>query len=184
MADHWRRFSRDNSVKFTQQWPAAAWQPEFGGPREGELDAFLSELPGTTHEFLPDGMLRVSFVTAMVVTTPGGAESFSNSMLQAATVPAEAYGMTLVDGSPVPEEFLQHVGALAQAREKSIGWSDGDIAVIDNYRFMHRRSEYTGTGRDLRALHCDDLFGSGFPATKSPLAAEMRRVLQTERILR
>jgi alpha-ketoglutarate-dependent taurine dioxygenase len=94
------------------------------------------------------------------------------------------YGMSLTDGSPVPQELLAHVEKLALEQEVPVGWNDGDVAVIDNYRLMHRRGEYTGTDRVLRALHGEELYGTMLPEATSAAAQAIKQMLQGEEDLR
>jgi len=181
--EQWRDFSLRNALRFQRQWPASHWQQAVGGDRQGEVGAYLDSLPGLSHEFLPDGTLLTRYETPMVVRTQLGQQSLSNTMLHAIT-DHDYYGMSLTDGSPIPAELLDHVEKLALQRELPVGWHDGDVAVIDNYRLMHRRAEYSGKDRDLRALHGEELFGSVMPPAQTPVAQAIKEMLQGEEDLR
>jgi hypothetical protein len=179
----WRTFSLENGLRFNRDWPASTWQAAVGGDKRDEVGAFLDGLAGLSHEFLADGTLRTRYDTPLVVRTQNGTDSFSNTMLHAIT-DHDYYGMTLTDGSPVPEDLLTHVEKLALEQELGVGWSDGDVGVIDNYRLMHRRAEYQGTGRELRALHGEELYGTPMPEAASPAARAVKEMLQGEEKLR
>jgi len=181
--DDWRAFSREHGLRFSRQWSPSSWRSAVGGDKRAEVSAFLDTLPGMTHEFLPDGTLSTRYEVPMVVRTKAGAESMSNTMLHAITDP-EYYGMSLSDGSPVPEALLAHVEKLSLEREVPIGWNDGDVVVIDNYRLMHRRGEYAGKGRDLRVIHGEELLGAVMPEASSPVASVLKVALQGEEDLR
>lgn len=179
LGPEWLDFCRGNHLRFDRWWAPETWQGAIGGADRRELAAVLDRLNGFTYRFLPDGTLYTKQETPIVVRTFGGHESFSNTMLQAVTEQT-FYGMSLADGSPVPAELVAKAEALAFEQEISLGWSSGDMAVIDNYRMMHRRAEYSGKDRDLRARHCDDLFGSPLPPQSTPLEAAVKRLLQSD----
>jgi len=177
LPDEWRRFCLGNTLRFDRQWSAELWREAVGADAKDELDAVLSGIPGITHHFLADDDLFVSYETPIVTRTPAGADSFSNTMLQAITEPP-FYGMSLGTGDPVPAELADMVETMALERERYVGWSAGQVAVIDNLRMMHRRAEYSGVDRDLRARHCEDLFGSVLPGASTPVAAWAKSLLQ------
>lgn len=175
----WQDFCSSHELRFDRHWAPGTWQAAVGGDRRDEVSAVLDTLPGLRHHYLADGTLCTSYRAPLVVVTPGGAESFSNTVLQAVTEPT-FYGMSLADGSPVPEELVAEANRLALAQELPLGWRAGELAVIDNSRMMHRRAEYTGTDRDLRARHCEDLFGTELPFSATPLTAAVKRLLQSD----
>jgi Taurine catabolism dioxygenase TauD, TfdA family len=183
MDEGWRDFCREHTLSFHRDWPACSWQNTGGGVTRSETTAFLDTLPGLTYTFLPDGTLRTRYDTPLVVRTQAGQESFSNTVLQAVR-DHDYYGMTLTGGAPFPEGLVSHVEKLALDQELPIGWADGDVAVIDNYRLMHRRGEYAGQDRDLRALHGEELYGTVLPRAATPAAQTLKVMLQGEEELR
>jgi hypothetical protein len=183
MDKQWRTFALSNSLRFERSWSKEQWQKAAGGDDSSEIAAFLESLPDLTHELLADGTLRTVYTTPIVVRTQTGESSLSNTALHAVT-DQEYYGMTLDSGNPVPREFLGHVETLALEREIPLGWSDGDMIVIDNYRFMHRRAEYKGNDRELRVVHGEEFFGTPLPSAENPAAQAMKEALQGEQDLR
>ncbi|AQZ62377.1 Gll1897 protein [[Actinomadura] parvosata subsp. kistnae] len=179
LSPHWQEFCRTNTLRFERHWAEETWRSATGGAATEEIEKVLASLPGFSHRFLPDGTLYTCYEAPIVVRTPGGEESFSNTMLQAMTEQT-FYGMSLGDGSPVPRELLETVERWAFENEVEIGWSAGDVAVIDNYRMMHRRAEYHGKDRDLRARHCENLFGTQLPDDSTPLAAGIKSLIQSD----
>jgi hypothetical protein len=179
----WREFSREHGLAFHRDFPGRVWRNVGGGCTQADVAAFLDTLPGLAYSFLPDGTLRTRYDTTMVVQTQAGQESLSNTVLQAIR-DHEYYGMTLTDGAPFPEELASHVEKLALEQELAIGWDDGDLAVIDNYRLMHRRGEYAGNDRDLRVVHGEELYGTPLPKAATPVAQALKVMLQGEEDLR
>jgi TfdA family taurine catabolism dioxygenase TauD len=183
MDDRWREFALQNTLRYTQTWPAEEWHQALALGDLSQVEAFLQSLPGMSYEFPSDGSLRSSYEVPMAVDTQDGQRSFSNTMLHAMVQP-DFYGQTLGDGSPIPEEFKDHVEKLCLENLVPVGWSEGDVAVIDNYRLMHRRGVYMGVGRDVRVIHGEEFFGTPMPDTSTPVAAKMKEVLQGELGLR
>jgi hypothetical protein len=181
--ERWRTFSMENTLRFSQKWPAPQWHRGIGLDRMAEVEAYLVSLPGYSYEFLDDGSLYTHYDAPMVVPTQGGQLSFSNTMLHAVRAP-DYYGMSLSDGSPVPTEFIEHVDKLALNIRIPLGWYENDLAVIDNTRLMHRRGIYTGIGRDVRVIHSESFFGAEPPEAKTDVAKAMKEVLQGEQDLR
>jgi hypothetical protein len=179
LSPKWRSFCQDHHLRFDRHWAPSTWQRAVGGDRAAEVAEVLDGLPSFSYRFLPDGTLYTCYEAPMVVRTFAGAESFSNTLLQAVTEQS-FYGMSLADGSPVPSSLVDHVHQLALDQELALGWSSGDVAVIDNYRMMHRRAEYHGQDRDLRARHCENLFGSELPDDSSQLAAAVKSLIQSD----
>ena len=174
---HWQDFCRRNRLRFARQWDAPTWRDGSPVHDRTELDAVLDRIDGVDHEFLPDDSLYIGIVTPLVVRTADGRESFSNTLLQAVTDP-EFYGMSLADGTAVPGELLALAEAAALAGERPVGWASGDVAVIDNYRMMHRRGPYRQVNRDLRARHCEDLYGTPLPPSASDLERWTKSLIQ------
>ncbi|MGI5270354.1 TauD/TfdA family dioxygenase [Nonomuraea sp. CA-218870] len=179
LSPRWQEFCRANTLRFERHWAEETWRLATGPAAREEIERVLASLPRFGHRFLPDGTLYTSYESPIVVTTANGDESFSNTMLQAMTEQT-FYGMTLGDGAPVPEELAETVRRWTLEHEIEIGWSAGDVAVIDNYRMMHRRAEYHGKDRDLRARHCENLFGTRLPDDSTTLAAGVKSLIQSD----
>jgi TfdA family taurine catabolism dioxygenase TauD len=177
MSEEWQRFSRRHQLRFERQWSANVWHEVVDRDDRGKLENVLGAIPNLTYQFLPDDTLYVRCDSPMVVRTNAGDDSFSNTFLSAVTDP-DFYGMSLNDGSRIPEPFVSVVQKLALEGEMHVGWTAGDVVVVDNLRMMHRRGEYHGFDRDIRARHCENLFGSALPKAESPLAAWTKSLLQ------
>jgi hypothetical protein len=181
--DDWKAFSLANDLRFTRSWPATSWQGMDVDTDGKQVLEFLSTIPELQYSIGEDDALITVFDTPIVVKTQDGRESFSNTMLHAIT-DQEYYGMTLTSGGPVPTELSDRITELALIHEIPIGWSDGDMVVIDNYRLMHRRAEYHGSGRELRVVHGEEFFGTPLPVAVTPAAMAMKQALQGEETLR
>jgi hypothetical protein len=179
LGEEWRSFCRANRLRFDRHWSAQTLAKGVDAGNRAEFEALLRGMPNFTYQFQPDGSLYTRYETPLLTRTPAGEESFSNTALQAITEPT-FYGMSLADGSPVPEGLLTLAEKLALEDEEHLGWRSGDVVVINNLRMMHRRGEYHGSDRDLRARHCEDLFGTVLPDDSTPLGAWTKRLLQSD----
>uniref|UniRef100_A0AAU2VLB4 TauD/TfdA family dioxygenase n=1 Tax=Streptomyces sp. NBC_00008 TaxID=2903610 RepID=A0AAU2VLB4_9ACTN len=183
MDQMWRDFCLAHRLRFDRSWSREEWQKIAHGEDETEARAFLDSLPDFAYDFLPDGTLRTAYLTPLAVTTQAGDRSLSNTALHAVTDP-DYYGMVLDNGEPVPQGLLDHIEELALQREIPLGWNDGDMVVIDNYRLMHRRAEYHGNDRELRVVHGEEFFGTTLPVAATPVAEALKEALQGEEELR
>jgi hypothetical protein len=177
MPPAWRAFSRAARMRFDRQWEASVWRNAEPVTNRAALEATLAAVPGVEFDFLSDGSLYIGYEVPLVVQTADGRESFANTLTQAVT-DQEFYGMTMADGSPLPTELVDVVTELASQRERDVGWRTGQVAVIDNIRMMHRRREYHQRDRDLRARHCEDLFGRKLPEARTPLQIWAKSLIQ------
>lgn len=177
LPEPWREMCHGNELRFDRRWDAALWRNAVGADAKDELAAAFAAIPHLEYEILPNDDIHVSYRTPIVTRTPAGADSFSNTMLQAVTEPS-FYGMSFADGSPVPPDLAATVRRDALAAEQHLHWERGRVAVIDNSRMMHRRAEYAGRDRDLRARHCEDFFGTRFPPADTPVKAWAKSLIQ------
>lgn len=177
LEDPWREMCYRNELRFDRRWDASLWQRAVGTGAREELEAAFRQIPRLEYSFLPNDDVHVSYRAPIVTRTADGADSFSNTMLQAITEPP-FYGMNFADGSPVPPELPELVQRKALAAEQHLHWHRGRVAVIDNIRMMHRRAEYVGKDRDLRARHCENFYGTEFPPADTPVRAWAKSLIQ------
>jgi hypothetical protein len=103
-----------------------------------------------------DDILKGVFQTLCVIPTRwGGKRSFCNSLLiyhyRQATefYPKHQYVPTLSDGSPFPHDLLEEISGYANERTHSTHWQANDILIFDNSRYMHGRTGFTDTRRQI-----------------------------------
>lgn len=101
-------------------------------------------------------MLKGVFQTLCVIPTKwGDKRSFCNSLLiyyyrQATeSYPKHQYIPMLGDGSPFPTDMLEEISAEAEVLTHSTQWRENDILMFDNSRYMHGRTGFTDTGRQI-----------------------------------
>jgi hypothetical protein len=96
------------------------------------------------------------FQTLCVIPTKwGNTRSFCNSLLiyhyRAATeyYPKSIYTPALGDGSPFPSDMLEEIATYAEAKTHGVTWSENEILIFDNSRYMHGRTAFTDTSRKI-----------------------------------
>ena len=96
------------------------------------------------------------FQTLCVIPTKwGNRRSFCNSLLiyhyRQATdfYPKHMYVPTMGDGTPFPTDILEEISTLANERTHSTHWQANDILIFDNSRYMHGRTGFTDTNRQI-----------------------------------
>ena len=96
------------------------------------------------------------FQTLCVIPTKwGNRRSFCNSLLiyhyRAATeyYPKSIYTPALGDGSPFPSDMLEEIATYAEVKTHGVTWSENNILVFDNSRYMHGRTGFADTRRKI-----------------------------------
>lgn len=157
-----QKFVNDAVLKWS--WSAAPerWRASLGvGSKEAaltRLQLLTKRLP--TWEKLDaefDGdVLKGVFQTLCVIPTRwGNKRSFCNSLLiyhyRQATefYPKHQYVPALSDGSPFPPDMLEEISAYANERTHSTHWQANDILIFDNSRYMHGRTGFKDTRRQI-----------------------------------
>ncbi|HYL06279.1 MAG TPA: TauD/TfdA family dioxygenase, partial [Thermoanaerobaculia bacterium] len=80
----------------------------------------------------------------------GGERAFANTVIGAFRHAYRGTDMAFDDDTSIPEPVLEETEAVGEAHAEEINWQPGDVAMIDNTRFMHgRRSFYGDTQRQI-----------------------------------
>jgi alpha-ketoglutarate-dependent taurine dioxygenase len=104
---------------------------------------------GTTYRFNDDESLTIEYVVSAVNKTRYGSQTaFANSI----TGPYPLYRTTFADNSPIPLAVIQEIKQLHQRLTENIPWQAGDLAMIDNSRFLHGRRAFYDKQRRMFSL--------------------------------
>lgn len=142
------------------------WQDAFGTEDRDEI-LEIGKRSGLEVEWKADGTLHTVQQAQGAVEGPQGplwfnqAHLFHPSQLPAATrktlvsmfgeggLPRAAiFG----DGGSIPDETIERILEVLKKNTRSIDWQSGDVSIIDNMRWMHGRSPYTGNRKVLAAM--------------------------------
>ena len=103
---------------------------------------------------MPDGKLVRWFMRpALHKPMFSDERAFGNFLLFSRFVHGRGDHPLLDDGRPVPEPWLQTIKAAGDRLTAEIGWQAGDVAMLDNSRFMHGRTAIIDPGERLIATY-------------------------------
>ena len=60
--------------------------------------------------------------------------------------------VTFGDGSPIPDEDVEHVRSVLRAHENVFTWETGDLLILDNEWIAHGRQPFSGERQILVAM--------------------------------
>jgi alpha-ketoglutarate-dependent taurine dioxygenase len=157
-----QKFVNDAILKWTWSATPERWRaslgvdtPEAALARLNKMVARLSSWEKLEAEFEGD-VLKGVFQTLCVIPTRWGRKrSFCNSLLiyhyRQATefYPKHQYVPTMSDGSPFPHDMLEEISGYANERTHSTHWQANDILIFDNSRYMHGRTGFKDTRRQI-----------------------------------
>ena len=157
-----RKFVEDAILRWSwsatpERWMAAlgANTPEAAMERLSLLNSRLAPWEKLEAKFEGDTLHGVFQTLCVIPTKWGNRRSFCNSLLiyhyRQATdfYPKHMYVPTMGDGQPFPTDMLEEISQLANERTHSTHWQANDILVFDNSRYMHGRTGFTDTTRQI-----------------------------------
>lgn len=142
------------------------WQTAFGTEDPDEV-VEIGRRNGLEVEWRPDGVLHTSQQAQGAVAGPDGPRFFNQAHLFHPLQLPEATRKALVaalgadglprnaifgDGEAIPDDVIGRILDVLRQQTRNIDWQDGDVAIIDNMRWMHGRSPFTGTRKVLAAM--------------------------------
>lgn len=137
-------------LRFFQRYDRDKWQLFLGpGSTLDDVRRTLDPVEGVSYHVTPDDAIYLEYVCPAVVKTRyGGAAAFANSLL---SEQKNTLGqlMTFDDGTPIPQSVVDEVREAMVPLTEEIVWQPGDLAFIDNSRFLHGRNAFTDTRRRI-----------------------------------
>jgi hypothetical protein len=142
------------------------WQTAFGTEDKDEV-LEIGKRNGLEVEWRADGTLRTAQQAQGAVNGPNGALWFNQAHLfhpcqlpaktrQALVAALGADGLprnaVFGDGEPIPDATIERILVVLTQHTESIDWQEGDLSIIDNMRWMHGRSPFTGSRKVLAAM--------------------------------
>lgn len=140
---------RERAIRYERVVPEAIWKryliheldlrddPSVVGDQHlARLEALSG---GTSLQRLPDGSLRYRFRTHAVHRSRFSARpAFANSLL-GPSWNYETPDIRFDDGTSIDEVLWDEISRATDTCTRTIDWQRGDVAIIDNTRFMHGR---------------------------------------------
>lgn len=137
-------------IRFFQRYSTERWQLFLGpGSTLADVRRALDGVEGVSYYVAADESLYLEYVCLAVVKTKyGNQDAFVNSLL---TERANTLGelMSFDDGTPISEDIIAGVKKVTNRLTEEITWQPGDLAFIDNTRFVHGRNAFTDTRRQI-----------------------------------
>ena len=157
-----QKFVNDAVLKWSWNATPERWRASLGVDSQEaalvRLAKMTTRLPAWEKleaEFDGDTLKGVFQTLCVIPTRWGGHRSFCNSLLiyhyRQATefYPKHQYVPTLSDGSPFPHDLLEEISDYANERTYSTHWQANDILIFDNSRYMHGRTGFKDTRRQI-----------------------------------
>ena len=157
-----RKFVEDAILRWSWSATPERWMAALGaGTQESAVERLkllntrLAPWEKLEANFDGDTLHGVFQTLCVIPTKWGNRRSFCNSLLiyhyRQATdfYPKHMYVPTMGDGQPFPTGMLEEISHLANERTHNTHWQANDILIFDNSRYMHGRTGFTDTSRQI-----------------------------------
>jgi hypothetical protein len=140
----------DRKLRFFQRYTADKWELFLGqGSTIDDVHRALDGVEGASYFISDDQSLYLEYVCSAVVKTRySHRDAFANSLLSERKNTLGEL-MSFSDGFPIPETAIREVEKAMDALTEEITWQAGDLAFIDNSRFLHGRNVFTDKERQI-----------------------------------
>jgi alpha-ketoglutarate-dependent taurine dioxygenase len=147
----------DKRLVFKPQFGIETWKPRYGS-RE-QIEARFPELPSIrSFRFLDDDVLEYEHVTPAIYAAP--VPRFVNSlvliwhnMMAGKNIRvARSTAVFFDDGERIDAELVDAILAAIDPVTAAIALQPGDVAVVDNFRYLHGRNAFTGPRKAAAAF--------------------------------
>lgn len=137
-------------LRFFQLYRPDRWKLFLGdGATLADAERALSGHEGVSYYVTDDESIYLEYVTPAVVETRyHHRDAFANSLLSERQNTLGEL-MTFDDGSPITDAVIQRIEETMSELTEEIAWESGDLAFIDNTRFLHGRNAYTDERRSI-----------------------------------
>ncbi|EPX59035.1 hypothetical protein D187_003412 [Cystobacter fuscus DSM 2262] len=146
-----KQLFRQKKLRFFQRYTAEKWQRFMGTAQAtlSDVQRTLDGVPGVSYYVSDDESIYLEYVCPAVVRTRyGDQEAFANSLLSERKNTLGEL-MSFDDGSQIPEPVVSRIQEAMEDLTESISWHPGDLAFIDNSRYLHGRNAYTDPRRKI-----------------------------------
>jgi hypothetical protein len=109
----------------------------------------MDGVEGLSYHIAADESIYMEYLCSAVVKTKyGNQEAFANSLLSERESTLGEL-MSLADGTTISESMVQEIRRAMRPLTEKISWLSGDLAFIDNSRFLHGRNPFTDVRREI-----------------------------------
>jgi len=145
-----KQLFRTKKLRFFQCYSPEKWRLFLG--RGSTIEDALHALEGregVSYHVRSDQSIYLEYLCRAVVRTKyGDQEAFSNSLV------SEWHNtlgelMSFDDGEPITADIIEEIRRAMQGLTEEISWQPGDLAFIDNWRFLHGRNSFKDKERQI-----------------------------------
>jgi len=112
-----------------------------------DIQEMLSKLDGVTFQINKDKTVSLEYVCSAISKTKyGHKDAFANSFLPYQIKTKQAI---FEDGSRAPDKVVTEIQRVLDRLTEEISWEAGDLAMIDNSRFLHGRRVFHDDRRQI-----------------------------------
>ena len=112
-----------------------------------KINQMLDGVDGVKYQFNKDGSISMEYICSAVVKTKYCHQNaFANSILG---YYEDNRKVIFEDNSIVTDEVIDEIEKVTDSLMEKIPWQAGDLAMIDNSRFMHGRKEFNDNRRQI-----------------------------------
>lgn len=136
-------------IRFLSTYARPAWQG-MGFPDAASFARFVQTVAGIPKRIGTDGTVEVEVLSSAVRRTRYGNQlTFISSMFLAGAKGFEAMQVSLEGDTEIPAHLTTELRAALADCCELIAWQAGDVAMLDNTRFLHGRRGFDDLRRRL-----------------------------------
>lgn len=150
-----QQFFLQHKIKYVRNYSAGSWKRFMGpGATLDDLRERLGNMQGISYRINSDESIYTEYCCEAMLKPRWGnvAYAFSNSIIYNSISTNRIYQLSLEDDSPIPAHMLDEIITKAQDLCGLISWEKGDLAMLDNLRFLHGRKAFTDAQRNILIL--------------------------------
>jgi alpha-ketoglutarate-dependent taurine dioxygenase len=158
-------FLRTNALRYVRELSREDWQMSFMTQDEAELRRLCDENEMQL-EMKRDGSVHIEFLSSGLAGAPGSEVFINNAILlwhfevaMRSGLAAQYVGgdvplkpplvVRTEDYAELPEWLMRDIDEVTEAIQYKIKWRDGDVALVDNRRILHGRTQAVGNDREI-----------------------------------
>ncbi len=137
-------------IKYSRNISVDTWK-EFLGLEStiDDVKQLLDNLEGVTYWIQEDQSIDMEYICSAVIKTNYDAqEAFVNSLIYE----YERQRVTFEDCSLIPDTVIEQIKIVMDKLTDLISWQTGDLAMIDNSKFLHGRPSFNDINRKILTI--------------------------------
>jgi alpha-ketoglutarate-dependent taurine dioxygenase len=128
-------------VRYWRDIPVEQWKSFLGEDSAiANVKQMLDNIEGIKYKINKDESIYMEYICS-AVKKPNFDErlAFANSVMYEYSLQR----VTFEDGSPIPDVIIAEINDIMNKLTETISWQTGDLAMVDNSKFLHGRPAFT-----------------------------------------